>query len=150
MIERIIALTLAAVLAAGCTTADAKVPADNRDFTCRLEHASRSVHSLRQLPAPIRIYIKDKIGPMADRGAFFNAGDVVIRPGPFDRFIRGGQADGHWFLWYEHGGFAYWKQIVIFRITADGKARANAESRGGGDLCAATDALLDKADKVGL
>jgi hypothetical protein len=100
------------------------------------------------LPSPVRIYIKYKIGPMADRGAFFNAGDVVIKPGPFDRFIRGGRAGGHWFVWYEHGGFAYWKQIVILDVDAKGRAWLSAETRGSTDLCADTDALLDKAAEV--
>jgi hypothetical protein len=149
MIGRTAALVFAALLPAGCTTADAEATQDNPDFTCNLVHPSKSVSSLRRLPAPIRATIKDKIGPMADRGAFFNAGDVVIKPGPFDRFIRGGEVDGHWFVWYEHGGFAYWKQIVIFRIEGNGKARETAETRGGRDLCADTDGLLDKAANTG-
>jgi hypothetical protein len=149
MIERTAALVFAGLLAAGCTTADAKATQDNPDFTCSLTHASSSVNSLQGLPAPVRAYIKDKVGPMADRGAFFNAGDVVLKPGPFDRFIRGGRADGHWFVWYEHGGFAYWKQIVIFRVDANGKAWPLAEAHGGRDLCSDTDALLDRTAKVG-
>jgi hypothetical protein len=149
MIGRAAALVFAGLLAAGCTTGDAKATNDNPDFTCKLMHASRSVSSLRGLPAPIRAYLRDKVGPMADRGAFFNAGDVVIKPGPFDRFIRGGQAAGHWFVWYEHGGFAYWKQIVIFRIDAKGKAWPSAEAHGGADLCSDTDALLDRASVGG-
>lgn len=156
MIARAATLALTATLFAGCTTADATPPSDNPDFSCTLRHPSKSVASLKKLPAPVRAYIKDKVGEIADRREFFNAGDAVTRPGPFNRFIRGGtisDSNGteHWFLWYEHGGFAYWRQIEIFkRDTVTGAAHLNAEQHGGRDLCADTDALLDKAAKVGL
>src|SRR5436190_7535255 len=107
MIARAALLTMATLFTTGCSTAGATVPSDNPDFTCTLSHPARNVNSLRLLPSPLRSYIKAKIGPMADRGAFFNSGDVVIKPGPFDRFIRGGKVGGYWFVWYEHGGFAY-------------------------------------------
>lgn len=156
MIARAATLAVAATLFAGCTTADATPPSNDPDFACTLKHPSQSANSLKKLPAPLRAYITDKIGEMADRGEFFNAGDAVSRPGPFNRFIRGGTIrdnDGtaHWFLWYEHGGFAYWRQILLFkRDQATGGAHLNAEEHGGRDLCADTDMLLDKAAKVGL
>jgi hypothetical protein len=82
---------------------------------------------------------------MADRGEFFNAGDVVERPAPFDRFIRGGEIGEKWFVWYEHGGIAYWKQILIFGSDPSGTLHVIAEAHGTGQvgLCAQTDRLLD-------
>jgi len=137
---RAAALTCAALLAAGCSTADATTDASNPDFTCALSHPSKSVSSLKRLPAPVRTYVKAKVGAIADRGAFFNAGDVVTRPAPFNRFIRGGSIGDAYFLWYEHGGFAYWKQIVLL----DRNGAVLAEAHGAADLCGQTDALLDE------
>lgn len=140
MIARAAALASAALLISGCTTADAtpRQPA-NPDFTCKLTHPSTTISSMRRLPKAIRAYIKDKAGAMVDRGQFFNSGDVVTKPAPFNRFIRGGKIGAdHWYLWYEHGGFAYWKQIALF----DKKGAVTAEAHGG-DLCAQTDALLN-------
>ena len=83
---------------------------------------------------------------MADRGEPFNATDVVDKPAPFSRFIRGGAAGGYWFVWYEHGGIAYWRQIVIFARDPSGRLHvtydrpATAE-----DLCAQTERLLGGA-----
>lgn len=80
---------------------------------------------------------------MADRGAFFNAGDVVSKPAPFNRFIRGGASGGYWFVWYEHGGIAYWHQIAIFRLDAPDAPLTVVDQRvTDRDLCAETDRLL--------
>ncbi|HEX2593936.1 MAG TPA: hypothetical protein VHL34_20720 [Rhizomicrobium sp.] len=128
------------LLLPGCNTADATPPKDaNPDFTCTLAHPSKSVNTLRKLPSPVKVYVKAKVGTIADRGQFFNAGDVVTKPAPFNRFIRGGGIGDGYFLWYEHGGFAYWKQIVP--LDRSGVVIAEAH---GHDLCADTDALLDK------
>jgi len=135
------AAVTAALLCAGCSTADATPTEVNPDFTCSFTHPSRSVNSLKKLPRVVRNHVKTKVGDIADRGQFFNAGDVVVRPAPFNRFIRGGTLGGGYFLWYEHGGFAYWKQIVLF----DRRGTVIAEAHGGSQtgMCAQTDALLD-------
>jgi len=149
MMTRAVVLSVATLLFAGCSTADATPRASNPDFTCSFSHPSKSVNSLKRLPSPLRKYIKAKIGPMADRGQFFNAGDVVQRPAPFNRFIRGGTIGERWFLWYEHGGFAYWKDIVLFGSDPSGTPHVIAEAHAsGGDLCAQTDGLLDNPSKT--
>jgi hypothetical protein len=139
-----IALAAALVLA-GCSTADATTTPADPDFTCSFTHPSRSVASLKRLPGTVKSYIRTTVREIADRGAFFNAGDVVTRPAPFNRFIRGGTLGSGTFLWYEHGGFAYWKQIVLF----DRKGKVIAEAHGGGQagMCAQSDALLDSTRK---
>jgi len=117
----------------------------NPDFTCTLSHRSTSMDSLKKLPGPIQKALHDRVGEMADRGEFFNAGDVVQHPAPFDRFIRGGEIGERWYVWYEHGGIAYWKQILIFGSDPSGTPRVIGEAHGVGQsgLCAQTDYLLD-------
>jgi hypothetical protein len=146
---RVAVALAAALLCAGCSTADANPTPDNPDFTCSFTHPSQSWNSLRKLPAPLRAYVRDKVGPIADRGKFFNAGDVIQKPAPFNRFIRAGKIGERWFLWYEHGGFAYWRQILIFGSDPSGRPRVVAEKHGDmqSSLCAQTDALLDSAVK---
>ncbi len=145
MMHRLAAAAIVVLTCAGCSTADATSTPANPDFTCTFSHPSRSVNSLKKLPAVVRSYVHDKVAPIADRGQFFNAGDVVSRPAPFNRFIRGGTLGNAYFLWYEHGGFAYWRQIVLL----DRKGVVIAEAHGSGQdgMCARTDALLDSGRK---
>jgi hypothetical protein len=136
---------LAALLAlSGCASAGT-APADP-NLNCRLHQPVSYVDSLRRLPPVIQDALKRTVGAMADRGEFFNAGDVVTKPGPFNRFIRGGTVRGFWFVWYEHGGFAYWHQVVIFAPDPTDKTRivllTNQPAKQG-DLCAETDRLLE-------
>jgi hypothetical protein len=128
----------------GCTGAKPPLPPDP-DFTCTFSHPSTSVNSLKKLPGPIQAALHERVGPMADRGEFFNNGDVVTRPAPFDRFIRGGEIGERWFVWHEHGGIAYWKQILLFGSDPSGTAHVIAEAHGASSesLCEATDRLLD-------
>jgi hypothetical protein len=121
-------------------------PGHNKDFTCTFMHPATSADSLKKLPPLVRRYIQDKVGEIADRGEFFNAGDVVEKPAPFNRFIRGGEIAGRWYLWYEHGGIAYWKQIVILGAGKSGAPRVLAEAHGGGaeGLCSKTDQMVEK------
>jgi hypothetical protein len=138
---------LAALLllgAAGCANARPAMPADP-NLTCRLKHPATYVDSLKKLPLPVRATLKKIVGAMADRGEFFNAGDVVSKPAPFNRFMRGGKTGGHWFVWYEHGGFAYWHAVAIF-TSEDPPLNAVTNVRSTGpDLCALTDKLLEGA-----
>ena len=129
-----------------CGCAGAQPPAPpNPDFTCTFSHSSKSVDSLKQLPGPIRQALHLRVGEMADRGEFYNNGDIVTKPAPFDRFIRGGEIGERWFVWYEHGGIAYWKQILLFGSDPSGTPHVIAEAHGTGSesLCAQTDRLLD-------
>jgi hypothetical protein len=116
----------------------------NPDFTCKLRHRSTNIDSLRRYPPNIRAYLKKQFEPMADRGQFYNNTDVVTRPAPFARFIRGGKAGAYWFLWYEHGGIAYWKKVEVFGVGHGGRVASVANAMvNSGNLCAATDHLLD-------
>ena len=128
----------------GCTAATPTEPA-NPDFTCSFSHRATSLDSLKKLPRAIQTALHDRVGEMADRGEFFNAGDVVTRPAPFDRFIRGGEIGERWYVWHEHGGIGYWKQILLFGSDPSGAAHVIAEAHGTGSesLCVQTDRLLD-------
>jgi hypothetical protein len=97
------------------------------------------------LPAPFRAQVDHNLSPMADRGGAFNATDVFTKDAQSRRFIRAGETDGRRFVWYEQGGIAYWKQIVLFERS--GRSLA---SRAGwnGDLCQETDRLLDGGKAV--
>lgn len=140
---RLIAASAGLALLCGC--ADAKVPPlAPTSANCTLKHASRDVRSLKRLPSNIRAALTKLAGGMADRGQFFNAGDAVTTPAPFNRFIRAGETQGTWYVWYEHGGIAYWHQIVLFTIDPSGTVHAAAnEISHNANLCEATDALLD-------
>jgi hypothetical protein len=95
--------------------------------------------SLKALPDEVRTFVTAKFGPLADRGGDFNATDVIIKPAPSRRFIRAGKAGESWFLWFEQGGIAYWKQIVVFKDAhVVGQSRASWRD----NLCIATDKLL--------
>jgi len=124
---------------AGRATA-AEQPGDP-DFTCTPAHPAKMYDTLKALPAEIRKYLTDKFGPMAERGGDFNPTDVIMKPAPSRRFIRAGKTDGLWFVWYEQGGIAYWKQIVVFKDTPP---HVVTQSRAAwrDNLCTVTDKLL--------
>ena len=130
--------------ASGCASTRPPAPPDP-DFSCVLTHPSTSVGSLKQLPTPIRKALNDLVGEMADRGEFFNNGDVVTKPAPFARFIRGGQIGENWYVWHERGGIAYWLQITLFGSDPSGTAHVTAMAHiaQAGQLCTETDRLLD-------
>jgi hypothetical protein len=95
--------------------------------------------SLKALPPHLRKLVQDNAGVMADRGEFFNATDNIVKPGPARRFIRAGESGGRSFLWYDQGGIAFYKQILVFDDT-----HVVAQSRGSwrDNLCSETDRLL--------
>jgi len=137
------ALAALLLLGAGCASAgprDGLAPS-NPDLTCSFGMPAARMDSLKALPPELRQALQATAGGMADRGEFFNAGDVVSKPAPFNRFIRAGAIGEYWFVWYEHGGFAYWKQIVVFgreyalHIVANQRATTR-------DLCAETERLI--------
>lgn len=130
----------------GC--ASAKPPAEpaspSPELTCTFKHPAKTVLSLKKLPEPIQKKLREISGRMADRGEFFNAGDVVTRPAPFNRYIIGGEIGEKWFVFYEHGGFAYWKHVVLFGSDPSGTPRVLFNDRATDpDLCAMTDKLVD-------
>lgn len=130
--------------AAGCASAKPPASPPDPNLTCRLkDHPASYVNSLKRLPPAIRAALTASAGAIADRGEFFNAGDVVTKPAPFNRFIRGGDSDGRWFVWYEHGGIAYWHQVVVFAANPRPVPWFNGPSTNA-DLCAMTDAILSQ------
>jgi hypothetical protein len=132
---------VAALTTAGCAGAkEPSAPPTPTSADCKLKHPSHDVTSLKDLPAPIRAALKAVAGDMADRGAFFNGGDVLIKPAPFKRFIRGGETGGRWYVWYEHGGIAYWHQVVVFDA-ATARVVSDVHSNDA-NLCAMTDLLI--------
>ena len=110
------------------------------DTNCRLITPVSDVSSVAQLPAAL---VK-LIGPIADIGAPFNSTDSVGDPSlPFRRLIRAGHRDNNWFVWYEHGGIAYFWQAVVAHVGDDGSVRPIADAGTIGDtLCAITDGAL--------
>ena len=119
---------------------------DGPDFSCKLVHRATMYDTLKTLPAPFRAQVDHALGPMADRGGAFNPTDVMQKGFQSRRFIRAGEInDGRRFAWYEQGGIAYWKQIVLFE-----RSGKKIESRAGwsSDLCQDTDKLLDGAKPV--
>ncbi|HEY5047538.1 MAG TPA: hypothetical protein VII49_05915 [Rhizomicrobium sp.] len=53
---------------------------------------------------------------MAPRDGAFNSTDVVTVGYPSRRFIRAGHEGNEWFVWFEHGGIAYAKNIALFHV----------------------------------
>ena len=137
-----------ALLLCGCASAKPTRPEPRpqpapADADCVLKHGSHDTLSLKQLPANIRDALTKLAGAMADRGEFFNATDFVVKPAPFKRFIRAGEAEGKWYVWYEHGGIAYWRQIVIFAIDSAGVVHIQSDVHARNvSLCETTDLLL--------
>ncbi|HEX4302698.1 MAG TPA: hypothetical protein VHZ78_07890 [Rhizomicrobium sp.] len=142
------AAALAGMLALGAAScASAKPPAADPNLRCTFTHPATSVHTLKALPVWLRGYIHDQIGPMADAGETFNATDVVSKPAPFNRFIRGGKIGAYWYIWFEHGGFASWRQIdVVAPPNAGGRATlADTTNRlDGPTMCTTTDRIVGK------
>jgi hypothetical protein len=92
------------------------VPASpESDISCEI----KSLHvdefsSLAKLPTPIKGFLRAQVGEMADRGEAFNSTDVIVRDVPSRRFIRAGHLNPQWwFVWYEQGGIAYFKNILL-------------------------------------
>ena len=107
----VLGLLVAAV--AVLTAAQAAAAPNTR---CVLSTPVEEVTSVTQLPAALRTLV----GPIADVGAPFSSGDAVSDPSlPFRRMIRAGHKGDVWFVWYEHGGIAYFWQAVVARVNGD-------------------------------
>lgn len=114
------------------------------DLACKLHHTAIDVASFDALPTPVKDLLRPKLGEMAKRGEFFNATDVIERPGPSRRFIRAGHSGDKWFVWYEHGGIAYARNIIVVAWKpGDATARLITISGYSGNACAQTDLILD-------
>lgn len=131
-------LVLGLLVAAAVATATPAAAAPNTH--CVLTTPVQEVASVNQLPPALRTLV----GPIADVDAPFNSGDAVRDPSlPFRRMIRAGHQDDVWFVWYEHGGIAYFWQAVVARVSGGGndvKTLANAGTISD-TLCTLTDGV---------
>ena len=99
----------------------------------------QDVASVTQLPAALA----GALPPIADSGSPFNSTDSVLDPSlPFRRLIRAGHRGDDWFLWYEHGGLAYYWQVVVARVDGDRVTTLADAGTVSGTLCAVTDGAL--------
>ncbi|WP_232007351.1 hypothetical protein [Mycobacterium intermedium] len=107
---------------------------------CTLTTPVQEVQSTSQLPAEL-LQLLPRI---AEIGAPFNKTDAVNHPTlPFRRLIRAGSRGTDWFLWYEHGGFDYFWQAVIARVTPGEEAKVLANAGTVSDtLCTFTDGVF--------
>jgi hypothetical protein len=142
-----------ALAAGSITSVEPAPPSTPPEIACKLHHPVSEVGSLAAMPPPIVAFVRERMGAdafpnisvMAERGAFFNITDVIMKPAPGRRFMRAGHSGGFWFLWYEHGGIAYIKNIAVF--AQDGmQGRPRLVAHIGyfrEDPCALTDAVLN-------
>ncbi len=136
---------LAGLLLAASPAAADTLP-DNVDFVCSLHHKGGiDLNSITKLPPSIKSWIASNIGAMADRGAPFNATDVIIdKNAPGARFIRAGRVNDFWFIWYERGGIAHTKHIVFLQLGLELTQLADKTYTTMEDPCPLTDALIDQ------
>ncbi|HEY5152090.1 MAG TPA: hypothetical protein VIJ23_20210 [Mycobacterium sp.] len=133
---KIVAAGLVA-LAAAMTLATPAGAVPNTD--CTLGTPVQEVTSVTQLPAALA----GALPPIADIGAPFNSTDSVLDPSlPFRRLIRAGHRGDDWFLWYEHGGLAYYWQVVVARVDGDRMSTLANAGTVTDTLCAVTDGAL--------
>lgn len=112
MKAKIVAICVAAFFA----TAGARADDVSSDLACKFHHAVIDVGAFKRLPASIANFVLGKTGEMAERGQYFNATDVILKSAPMHRFIRAGHEGTRWFVWFEHGGIAYNKNIAVFDL----------------------------------
>ncbi|TBR36482.1 hypothetical protein [Dyella terrae] len=82
------------------------------------DYSLTPVETLSALPATVRQRLRGDasgVGGIAERGAPFNATDIIMSRDPMRRFIVAGH-DGHvWVVALEHGGFAYRKVAHVLK-----------------------------------
>jgi hypothetical protein len=74
------------------------------------------VDDLRKIDPEVLGVFHGKVKPsdIANRGEPFNPTDVVTPNWPMRRFVLAGSVPGMWFILYEHGGIAYYHNLVVF------------------------------------
>jgi hypothetical protein len=104
---------------------------------CTLATPVAEVRSVSELPpALLKLLV-----PIAEIGAPFNSTDAINDPTlPSRRLIRAGYRGTDWFVWYEHGGIAYFWKAVIARVLPNGESTVLANAGTVSDtLCSLTD-----------
>ena len=145
MHKRIKALAIAPLLLLCSADHIPVTPQD--DLACRFRRHVETVESLHALPEWLKRYVHRQLDPIADRGEFFNSTDVIMRDGPSRRLIRAGHAGNFWFVWYERGGIAYFKTVLILTPSSDGAREAGRQTYFRENPCTITDRLLDQGSR---
>ncbi|HJQ97333.1 MAG TPA: hypothetical protein VJ826_03410 [Candidatus Polarisedimenticolaceae bacterium] len=95
------------------------------------------VHTVREIPDDIRKALVSHFGDddrLADVGEPFDAG--CIRTGrPDRRLVWAANKDTHWFIAYEHGGFAHHTHFVVLAARAGGPIVVSADAAAGTHGC---------------
>lgn len=129
---------LAGAVAVGVTTAATAHAAPNTE--CTLSTPVQQIAGVSQLPPALQ----NALPPIAEIGAPFNSTDAVNDASlPFRRLIRAGHRGDDWFLWYEHGGLAYYWQVVVARVDGDRVSTLAEAGTISDTLCTVTDGALD-------
>jgi hypothetical protein len=121
----IFALTFVAHAVAEPTT---QLPPPLQDFLARQYKVTTNV---ADLPSDVRTALFERMHfdpRLANPGEHFNSTDVINSKYPMRRLIVAGGSPTSWFICYEHGGYAYHRQLVIFTINA-GKPRLEFSGR---------------------
>jgi hypothetical protein len=130
---------LAGLIGVAAAIALASPAATVPDADCTLSTPVQGVASVTQLPAAL----DGTLPPIADIGSPFNSTDSVLDPSlPFRRLIRAGHHGDDWFVWYEHGGLAYYWQVVVARVDGDRVTTLANAGTVADTLCAVTDGAL--------
>ena len=125
-----------------------------------MRHRATYFSRLEDMPEPIQADFRERVGRVAAPDEAFNPGDVIYTddPTPERRFLRGLRSGDYWFVWYEHGGFAFHRHVLAYSIRINGNAYVSGEPHRAqpgdrvettlaanltGDPCIATDAILD-------
>lgn len=83
------------------------------------------VNTVSALPKGVqRLIVGTSIrGGMADAGQPFEMSDMVgPKPLPSARLIFAGTAPAYCVVYNEHGGFGYWTQVSLYRVSAENAA----------------------------
>ncbi len=134
-------------LVTGCASDAGTQPGS---LSCKFRQSVQEVNSFEAMPMAVQDNLKPRFnfddphtGGIAPRDGKWNATDVVMEDAPFRRFIRAGHAGDKWFLWWERGGIAYWREFAVFAL-----AGGNVIVMAHGNLppdnpCVATEAAMD-------
>jgi hypothetical protein len=133
------ATCLAVVVAVACLSIDES----RARAECTFDPAVQRFRSIELMPAPLSEFLLSKFGgpapDIAPRGGEFNISDVIYGASPPQRrVVEAGRAGDRWFLWYEHGGYAYHQHLVLLEFhLGDRAAKAVTNiSDLRGDFCA--------------
>ena len=127
---------------------------------CRMRHRVTFLSRLEAMPASIQADFRRRVGHVAGPNEAFNPGDVSYLGDstPERRFLRGVQSGDYWFIWYEHGGFAFHRHVLAYALRFNGnsylsgrphraqpneRVETSLEANMTGDPCVATDSILD-------